>query len=302
MTTQAVALSNGKKSLIVAMANRYGLEPEKFVTILEKTILPSGKQASQEQVAAFLVVANEYELNPFIKEIYAFPSQGGGITPIVSVDGWLTLINRQPNLDGIQYQDHLNNEGKLTAITCRIFRKDRQFPNEITEYMSECKRNTSTWTTWPARMLRHKALIQCARQAFGFAGIYDPEEAERIVEAETAQVSETKAGLAGMKERMKVLPPANQTEPELEPITYEPEFISEPNERPDDSDEAAEQAAIEAETELIDPLESLRANVKAALEELPKSRQKDLIAGKPSTKDMNSDELNQLAIEIRKAA
>jgi hypothetical protein len=31
-------------------------------------------------------------------------------------------------------------------------------------------------------MLRHKALIQCARVAFGFSGIYDPDEAERIVE------------------------------------------------------------------------------------------------------------------------
>jgi hypothetical protein len=27
---------------------------------------------------------------------------------------------------------------------------------------------------------RHKAMIQCARYAFGFAGIVDPDEAERI--------------------------------------------------------------------------------------------------------------------------
>jgi len=31
-------------------------------------------------------------------------------------------------------------------------------------------------------MLRHKAMIQCARLAFGFAGIYDQDEAERIAE------------------------------------------------------------------------------------------------------------------------
>jgi len=37
-------------------------------------------------------------------------------------------------------------------------------------------------------MLRHKALIQCARLAFGFAGIYDQDEAERFVEAD-AKVS-----------------------------------------------------------------------------------------------------------------
>jgi len=32
-------------------------------------------------------------------------------------------------------------------------------------------------------MLRHKAMIQCARLAFGYGGIYDQDEAERIVDA-----------------------------------------------------------------------------------------------------------------------
>ena len=36
-------------------------------------------------------------------------------------------------------------------------------------------------------MLRHKAMIQCARLAFGFGGIYDQDEAERIVEAPLSQ-------------------------------------------------------------------------------------------------------------------
>ena len=31
-------------------------------------------------------------------------------------------------------------------------------------------------------MMRHKAMIQCARLAFGFTGIFDQDEAERITE------------------------------------------------------------------------------------------------------------------------
>jgi hypothetical protein len=31
-------------------------------------------------------------------------------------------------------------------------------------------------------MLRHKALIQCARYAFGFSGIIEQDEAERIID------------------------------------------------------------------------------------------------------------------------
>jgi hypothetical protein len=56
----------------------------------------------------------------------------------------------------------------------------------VREYFSEVARSmnyTTPWDTHPNRMHRHKALIQCARVAFGFAGIYDEDEAERIVEA-----------------------------------------------------------------------------------------------------------------------
>jgi phage recombination protein Bet len=172
-------------SLIGFMANRHGLEPTKFLSTLIKTVFPSDKQnPSNEQVAAFLAVAKQYDLNPFIKEIYAFPAKGGGIVPIVSIDGWSTLINRQTALDGIEFNDQFNDAGELRGVTAVIYRKDRAHPTKVTEYMSECARNTEPWTKWPARMLRHKALIQCARVAFGLAGIYDPDEAERIAETE----------------------------------------------------------------------------------------------------------------------
>src|SRR3546814_18172510 len=55
--------------------------------------------------------------------------------------------------------------------------------------MSECKRGTQPWQSHPRRMLRHKATIQCARLAFGFGGIYDQDEAERIVESRVIDVA-----------------------------------------------------------------------------------------------------------------
>lgn len=56
--------------------------------------------------------------------------------------------------------------------------------------MSECKRdNTLPWKTHPKRMMRHKAMIQCARLAFGLAGIYDQDEAERIIEGSATEIN-----------------------------------------------------------------------------------------------------------------
>lgn len=132
---------------------------------------------SDSQMTALLIVANQYGLNPWTKEIYAFPDRQNGIVPIVGVDGWARIINDNPAFDGMEFD--IDDE----KCTCRIYRKDRSRATEVTEYMSECYRDiTGPWKTHPKRMLRHKAMIQCARLAFGFTGIYDQDEAERIAE------------------------------------------------------------------------------------------------------------------------
>lgn len=179
-TAKNVAEHPRQKSVLLDMADRFGMEPKAFEATLRATVVPA--QVSNEQFAAFLLVAKKYQLDPITKQIYAFPTQGGGILPIVSIDGWMYLINSHPQFDGMEFEDSLDTSGNLVSITCRMFRKDRGHPVSVTEYMSECSRNTSTWKQWPARMLRHKAAIQASRYAFGFSGIMEPDEAERIVD------------------------------------------------------------------------------------------------------------------------
>ena len=133
-------------------------------------------QVSDSQMSALLIVASQYGLNPWTKEIYAFPDKNNGIVPVVGVDGWARIINTHPQFDGMDF-----NETDDYA-ECIIHRKDRGHPIKVREYLSECKRGTAPWQSHPKRMLRHKALIQCARLAFGYVGIYDQDEAERIAE------------------------------------------------------------------------------------------------------------------------
>ena len=146
-------------------------------------------QVSDAQMTALMVVANQYGLNPWTKEIYAFPDKNNGIVPVVGVDGWSRIINGNPEFDGMEFEQ--DNE----SCTCIIYRKDRRHPIKVTEYMSECRRaNVGPWQSHPKRMLRHKAMIQCARLAFGFGGIYDQDEAERIAEVEVNPVPSRQTG------------------------------------------------------------------------------------------------------------
>ncbi len=175
---------DGLSSQIAVMAENLSMKNVSNESLQATLLNTVFKGANYDQLVSLIIVANQYGLNPFTKEIYAFPSKGS-ITPIVSVDGWSRIINDNPQCDGIQF------EQDDVSATCKIYRKDRTHPTIVTEYLSECEMtNSPVWKKYPKRMLRHKALIQCARIAFGFSGIYDEDEAKRIDGGITTVVSD----------------------------------------------------------------------------------------------------------------
>lgn len=172
-------MSNALTTLTANLAKQFNMgDGSELTATLKQTCFKSSTQVTDAQMTALLIVANQYGLNPFTKEIYAFPDKGG-IVPVVGIDGWSRIINSNPQFDGMDFEQDAD------SCTCTIYRKDRKHPIKLTEWMAECKRpNVGPWASHPYRMLRHKAMIQCARVAFGFGGIFDQDEAERIIEAD----------------------------------------------------------------------------------------------------------------------
>ena len=190
-----------KMNALESMAARMQVDPTVLKETLMKTAFVNCK--TESEFVTMMVVANTYNLNPMLKEIYAFPGKGGGVIPVVPIDGWVSIMKRNPEYDGISLVENNDDSGQVESITCSIYLKNSAHPVVITEYMEECKQDKDTWRKWPRRMLRHKALIQGARIAFGFSGFYDDDEAERIVSVRT----NTKPVVA--------LPKAIEVDPEL---------------------------------------------------------------------------------------
>ena len=65
-------------------------------------------------------------------------------------------------------------------MTAVVYRKDRTHATKVTEYFAECFRPTEPWRQFPRRMLRHKAVKEAVRVAFGISGITDEDEARDI--------------------------------------------------------------------------------------------------------------------------
>ena len=189
-------MSNALTTLTSSLAKRFELGDGAGLTETLKATAFKG-QVSDAQMTALLIVANQYGLNPWTKEIYAFPDKNNGIVPVVGVDGWARIINEHPQFDGeeFEYGPIIQHKNKTAHewIECVIYRKDRSKPTRIREFFDEVNQDGKIpWQSHPKRMHRHKALIQCARLAFGFGGIFDQDEAERITERDiTEQGSHT---------------------------------------------------------------------------------------------------------------
>jgi phage recombination protein Bet len=223
MTTEIATTTHAPKpSAMQLMASRCNVDPAKLHQTLKSTVF---KGATDEEMLALVVTANTYQLNPLLKEMYAFPKKGGGIVPMVGVDGWLKIANRQDNYDGMSVE--VFGDGKTpTHATCEIYLKNRAHPVKVTEYFEECKRNTDPWNQMPRRMIRNKVMIQAIRVAFGIGGIFDEDEATDI--AGTRNVTPKPATITGIIDPFAKAEPAKKAEAKAKPEVVEVEPEGEP--------------------------------------------------------------------------
>ena len=224
------AIPAGK--LIHRMADRFGVDEQKLATTLKQTAFKiPDRECTNEELLTLMVVCDQYGLNPFTREIFAFIGQNGAVIPVVSMDGWNRMANEDKNFNGFELMIPERSEwmtpegGQLSPpeMTVKIYRKDRDHPILITEYLDEVYRPPykprgkdyvvkGPWQSHTKRMLRWKTLIQGYRVAFGFAGIYDEDEANRILEGEAIVVPNRKDNVAMPTEKKLEPPVAAQPE------------------------------------------------------------------------------------------
>jgi hypothetical protein len=107
---------------------------------------------------------------------------------VVGVDGWSRVINSHKEFAGLRFKESDSLiDGVPEWIECSMYRWDRKVATTVREYLVEVRGDAGAWLTHPRRMLRHKAMVQCARLVFGFVGVYDQDEAARVLESRRTQ-------------------------------------------------------------------------------------------------------------------
>ncbi len=202
------ATSSGRQpDLIDRAVARSGLTRESFVKTLTQTAFDGIAAWTQADLERLLIAAETHQLNPLNREIFAIASSLEPLQPVllvVGVDGWSKILNAQPHFDGMQFLEASEQVDNVPAwIECTIYRKDRTVPVAVKEYFQEVRGEHMAWLTHPRRMLRHKALTQCARLAFSLSGIYDSDEAQRVLAAKSLTPAKRQALKPSNKDLIK---------------------------------------------------------------------------------------------------
>lgn len=164
--------------LVTEIAPRFQVDPIKLWKAVKAECFSGA--ASDEQMFMFLDLIKRYDLNPFMREIFAAVSKGGKLLIGVQVDGWITLAQRHPAFQGYEFEYEKDAKGSIFAITCKVHRKDWKFPGTFRAEMVEWKIDADTWKQRPVHQLHIKAFNNCVRFTLGLTGIHDPDDIERI--------------------------------------------------------------------------------------------------------------------------
>lgn len=179
------------------------MQPRELATL--KATVAIG--ATDEELALFLELADRYQLDPFLKEIWCVCDvKNGRRNPdkpamiMTGRDGYLAVAHRSPLFDGIESAAvHQNdtfrrlpdgsiehtygteNRGSIIGAYALVWRKDRSRPSYFfAPWADYGARNTSSpysaWSKYPSAMIVKVAEAMALKRAFSISGLVTQEE------------------------------------------------------------------------------------------------------------------------------
>ena len=117
-------------------------------------------------ILTLLRMMQSLHLDPLSEEIGFTQYEDGQWQVFITIEGCAKLLNQHPQFNGLHFtQADTLIDGLPEWIECSIYRKDREVPTTVREYLAEVKGENEIWKKMPRRMLRHRALQQCVRLA-----------------------------------------------------------------------------------------------------------------------------------------
>ena len=161
-TPQSIALFSGliNKELARAAAG-LGIDEGELKAWIDLQI-----DVPAKTILTLLRSMQSLHLDPLCEEIGFTQYDDGQWQVFITIEGCSKLLNQHPQFNGLVFnQADTLIDGVPEWMECTIYRKDREVPTTVREYLTEVRGENPIWQKMPRRMLRHRALQQCVRLA-----------------------------------------------------------------------------------------------------------------------------------------
>jgi phage recombination protein Bet len=151
------------------------------------------KGASDAQLEMYLTLADKYQLDPFLKEIWFTPQLG----IITGRDGYLKVAQRDSDFDGVvscavREGDHFSMNPMIPEVTHQFgakrgpvigayavaYHKKRR-PAVCYADIAEYRKNGGVWGTYPSAMICKVAEVMALKRQFGISGLVTDVEVQQ---------------------------------------------------------------------------------------------------------------------------
>ncbi len=155
-------------------ALRSGMRYESFVQQLVSCAFSHVKFWQHSDVERLFWLADRLGLDPLERDLIALEQRGhypASVAYMITLDGWVKLLHRHPRFRGLSFEEGpIDEHGLPLWQSCSLYWEGFECPWVVREWASEHRSLHESWLNHPRRMLRHKALTQCARLALGVGG------------------------------------------------------------------------------------------------------------------------------------
>jgi phage recombination protein Bet len=157
------------------------------IELVKKTVAAG---ASESEFKLFLYIAQRYNLDPLVKQIWLIKYGNSPAAIFTSRDGFLSIGHRSGQFDGMETQAVRDDTNKVIGAVCRVWRKDMSHPFTVEVSRSEYDTGKGNWQKMPETMIKKVAESQCLRRAFDISGLYDPSEYDPSESVQVVQAAQ----------------------------------------------------------------------------------------------------------------
>lgn len=168
---------------LATIQNQTQWTPEQYKLITDVV----AKNATPDELKLFLYRCQHMGLDPLkpgMVHFIKYKSDTPGVI-VVGIEGFRSIAGRTGKVSGVERGVHRDNDGKVVAGWCKVYRSDWTHPAHeevpFNEYYKSTRNQDGPWDKMPATMIKKVAEAAALRMAFpdDLGGVYERSEMDQ---------------------------------------------------------------------------------------------------------------------------